>query len=114
MLSTRTRLFLSLLLYSAVFKSNHEAITSFFATDGTWRDIFRLCLSSLRFYILLICLRFKKPEDREERKKSDPGCITSELINIFNENSQANYSIGANGTIDEMLVGFRGRCGFKM
>ncbi|XP_026323319.1 uncharacterized protein LOC113232756 [Hyposmocoma kahamanoa] len=106
--------FLSLLLYSAVFKSNHEAITSLFATDGTGRDIFRLCMSSLRFYILLICLRFDNPEDREERKKSDPGCITSELINIFNENSQANYSIGANGTIDEMLVGFRGRCGFKM
>ncbi|XP_055918547.1 piggyBac transposable element-derived protein 4-like [Eupeodes corollae] len=106
--------FLGLLIYSAVFKSNHEAVASLFATDGTGRDIFRLCMSSLRFYTLLLCLRFNNPEDRNDRKKTDPGCIVTDIINIFNKNSQANYSIGANATIDEMLVGFRGRCAFKM
>lgn len=106
--------FLGLLIYSAVFKSNHEAVISLFATDGTGREIFRLCMSSLRFYILLLCLRFDNPEDREERKRTDPSCITTEIINSFNKNSQANYSIGANATIDEMLLAFRGRCSFKM
>lgn len=47
-------------------------------------------------------------------KKTDPGCIVTEIINIFNKNAQENYSIGANATIDEMLVAFRGRCKFKM
>lgn len=62
--------FLGLLLYSAVFKSNHEAVISLFATDGTGREIFRLCMSSLRFYTLLLCLRFDNPDDRNERKKN--------------------------------------------
>ncbi|GBP70310.1 hypothetical protein EVAR_52329_1 [Eumeta japonica] len=37
--------FLSLLVYSAVFKSSHESVLSLFATDGTGRPIFRASMS---------------------------------------------------------------------
>ena len=102
------------IVYSACFKSNHENILSLFSTDGTGREIFRLCLSAKRVYILLICLRFDNGDDRNERLQTDPACAISEILNIFNSNSQKNYSLGANVTVDEMLVGFRGRCKHKM
>ncbi|KAJ4440882.1 hypothetical protein ANN_10729 [Periplaneta americana] len=52
-----------------IFKSNNENLESMFATDGTGRDIFRACLSMKIMMILLICLRFDDPADREERKR---------------------------------------------
>lgn len=106
--------FLGLLVYSAVFKSNHENITSLFATDGTGREIFRAVMSAKRFATLLACLRFDNKLDRNERKKTDPAAAVSELVDIFNRNSQAVFSLGTCVTVDEMLVSFRGRCVFKM
>lgn len=41
--------FLGLLIYTAVFRSNHENIRSIFATDGTGRDIFRCVMNVNRF-----------------------------------------------------------------
>lgn len=105
---------LSLLFYSAVFKSNRESILSLFATDGTGREIFRASMSIKRFCALLVALRFDDFENREARKIVDPGCAISEVLDLFNENSQKCYSIGANATVDEMLIAFRGRCKFKM
>lgn len=106
--------FLGLLCYTAVFKSNHEDISSLFATDGTGREVFRLAISERRFSTILNCLRFDNAQDRNERKNADPAAAISELLEKFNKNSQAAYTMGANATIDEMLVAFRGRCRFKM
>lgn len=106
--------FIGLLYYTAVFKSNHEDSSLLFATDGSGRDIFRAVLSKERFNMLLIHLRFDNPVDRNERKKTDPTAAVSEIFNNFIRNAQSMYSIGANACIDEMLVGFRGRCRFKM
>ncbi|CAK1598011.1 unnamed protein product [Parnassius mnemosyne] len=106
--------FLSLLLYSAAFKSNHESVLSLFATDGTGRPIFRVSMSKKRFLILLLVLRFDNFTDREARKIIDPGCAVTEFLEMFNKNSQARYVPGANVTVDEMLLAFRGRCRFKM
>lgn len=106
--------FFGLLIYTAIFKSNHEDIRSLFATDGTGRDVFRLSLSAKRFAVLLNCLRFDNPDDREEHKQSDPGAAVSELLQKFNASSQASFSLGSNATVDEMLVAFRGNCRFKM
>lgn len=106
--------FVGLLLYTAIFKSNNEYIRSIFATDGTGRDVFRAVMSMERFSILLVALRFDNPETREERKNDDPAAAISELFNKFVENTQKSYTIGATACVDEMLLGFRGRCKFKM
>lgn len=106
--------FLGLLCYTAAFKSNHEDISSLFATDGTGREVFRLAMSERRFSTILNCLRFDDVRDRDERKKTDPVAAITDLLEKFNNNSQAAYTLGANATVDEMLVAFRGRCGFKM
>jgi hypothetical protein len=62
------RAFIGLLFYSAMIKSNYEYISSIFATDGSGRNIFRCVTSKNRFSILLACLRFDNPDDREARK----------------------------------------------
>ncbi|CAH2005770.1 unnamed protein product [Acanthoscelides obtectus] len=63
------RAFLSILYYSAVFKSNDEDFQEMFATDGTGRDIFRSIMSLKRVYVLLACL--SKTQQRHFGKKKD-------------------------------------------
>nr|CAI5849827.1 unnamed protein product [Callosobruchus analis]CAI5855842.1 unnamed protein product [Callosobruchus analis]CAI5859922.1 unnamed protein product [Callosobruchus analis]CAI5869836.1 unnamed protein product [Callosobruchus analis]CAI5870482.1 unnamed protein product [Callosobruchus analis] len=101
-------------IYSAVFKSNHEDVRLLFATDGTGRDIFRAVMSRERFTVLLASLRFDNPDDRNERQKTEPTAAISNVFQKFFKNSQKVYSLGANVCVDEMLIGFRGRCKFKM
>lgn len=106
--------FVGLLLFSAVFKSNHEDINTLFATDGTGRDIFRAVMSKNRFAFLLTSLRFDNPDTRSERKDTDPTAPISFIFEQFVNNCQKIYSVGSNTTVDEMLVSFRGRCSFRM
>lgn len=105
---------LGVLYYWSVFKSNHEDLESLFATDGTGREIFRCIMSVKRLLILLACLRFDNPEDREQRKEKDPAAAISWIFNELVKNSQLSYSLGELTCIDEMLVGFRGRCKFRI
>lgn len=111
---TEIRAFLGLLVYTAVFDSNHESIRTMFATDGTGRDIFRCVMSKDRFAALLACLRFDNPDDRLERQKTNPTAPISHIFDRFIANCQNAYSVGQTVCIDEMLVSFRGRCRFKM
>lgn len=106
--------FIGLLIYSAVFKSGHEAASSLFATDGTGREIFRCVMTKERFLFVLHVLRFDNSEDRHERKKEMKEAAIGELFYKFIENSQSCYKTGLSVCIDEMLVPFRGRSSFKM
>lgn len=106
--------FLGLLFYSAIFKSNSEDLNSIFATDGTGREIFRLTMSMKRFSILLTALRFDDADTREERKIADPTAAISQIFGLFVRNCKSNYSISENACVHEMLVGFHGRCKFRM
>jgi len=95
-------------------KSNDEDIASIFATDGTGRDIFRYNMSMRRFERILLCLRFDDSTTRDQRKNVDPAAPISEIFDEFISACQKNYTIGEYACIDEMLVGFRGRCKFRM
>lgn len=66
---TEIKALFGLLYYTSVYKSNHESTDLIFATDDSRREIFRSGTSQIRFSILLICLRFDNPNDREEKKK---------------------------------------------
>lgn len=112
--STEIRAFMGMLIYSAVFNSNHESIRTIFATDGTGRDIFRCVMSKDRFAVLLSCLRFDNSETRLERRKNYPTAPISYIFEQIIENCKNAYSVGQTVCVDEMLVSFRGRCKFKM
>lgn len=101
--------FIGLLYYSAVLKSNHEDTRYLFASDGTGCEIFRCVMSETRFLVLLLCLRFDDPEDRNQRIKTDKLAAVSAIFNKFVSNSQLHYELSEYVTVDEMLVKFRGR-----
>lgn len=106
--------FLGLLYLTGVFKSNHEDVSSLFATDGTGRDIFRSVMTKNRFLFLLTALRFDCIATRKEREKNDRLAAISSIFDKFVENAKSNYSCGQYTTVDEMLVAFRGKFRFRV
>lgn len=105
--------FLGLLYLTSVFKSNNEDVEGLFSSDGTGRDIFRATMSLKRFLFLLIALCFDSVSTRHARM-SDKFCHIREIFESFIQNCKNCYSPGESLTIDEMLVGFRGRCSFRV
>ncbi|GBP30952.1 PiggyBac transposable element-derived protein 4 [Eumeta japonica] len=101
--------FIGLLMYSAVFKSNHEHADFIFTTDGIGREVFQCVMSKNRFLCLLHCLRFDNAVDRAQRKETDKLAAISYIFNRFVSNCQRVYNISQYATVDEMLVPFRGR-----
>lgn len=106
--------FLGLLIYTSAFKSGEESLESLYATDGTGRDVFRCTMPKRRFEFLLISLRFDNAETRIQRKALDLAAPISNVFQRLIENFQRHYNIGANATVDEMLIAYRGRCSFRM
>lgn len=71
-------------------------------------------MSKNRFEFLLNCLRFDDKSTREERKAQDKFAPIREIWDLFIQNCNKNYTPSEHVTIDEQLLGFRGRCPFKM
>ncbi|KAJ8867695.1 hypothetical protein PR048_031498 [Dryococelus australis] len=92
---------LGLCYLSGEFKSGHETATSLFASDGTVTDVFRAIMCLKR--CLLSVMTFDNALGREIRRENDP------LAAIL-----ASFTVGSYVYIDEMLVGFRGNCKFRM
>ncbi|KAJ8887875.1 hypothetical protein PR048_014093 [Dryococelus australis] len=83
---------LGLCYLSGVFKSGHED----------------------RHLFLLSVMRFDNALDREIRREHDPLASIYCVFNEFVKNTQASFTVGSYVCIDEILVGFRGNCKFKM
>ncbi|UYV78060.1 hypothetical protein LAZ67_15003337 [Cordylochernes scorpioides] len=101
------------LLREGVGKGGSESTKSLFARDGTGRNIFGAGMNERRFVFLLNVLRFDNRESREERRKDDKLAPIRELCELFIAKCSSLYTPGTNCTIDESLLNFRGRCGFK-
>lgn len=59
-------------------------------------------------------MRFDDPNTREQQKATDKAAAISEIFGKLLSNSQKAYFLTEHVTIVEMLVPFRGRCGFKV
>lgn len=105
---------IGLLLLTSVLKSNHETVLSMFCKDYCNRPLFYASMSMRRFEVLMSCLRFDDVDTRIQRKATDKAAPISEIFNKVILNSQKAYSISEVATIDEMLIPFRGRCGFRI
>lgn len=102
------------LLLSSVLKSNNEKILSMFSKDAFSRPIFSATMSEKRFVVLISCLRFDDSCTRTQQKENDKAAPISEIFKTFIQNSQSVYCVSSELTVDEMLIPFRGRCGFRV
>lgn len=91
-----------------------KKIESLFLKNVTNRPIFDATMCLIRYKVLTSCLRFDDATTREKRKATDKTTATSELFSIFLSNFKKSNTPSEHVTIDEMLVPFRWRCGFKV
>lgn len=102
-----------LLFISGLARSGHQNTIDLWFTDGTGIDIFRDTMSRNRFAFLLNYLRFDNAATRSERMKIDRLAAIRNIFEKFVKNCQDAYIPYENLTLDEELVAFRGRCGFR-
>lgn len=107
------RALLGVLIFSGARKDN------FVTTEEMWNPQFsppfyRAAMSERRFCFLLFCLCFDNKDTREERIKDDRLAPIRYLWDQFIYKCGTHYAPGENLTVDEQLLGFRGRCGFRM
>lgn len=107
------RAFLGLLYLAGMHRSNRLNLEDLWATNGSGIELFRLTMSLRRFRFIHNSIRFDDKTTRLERIKIDKLAPVREIFSLFVENCKKSYSMGQNVTIDEMLVGFRGKCGFR-
>ncbi|UYV82603.1 hypothetical protein LAZ67_22000093 [Cordylochernes scorpioides] len=105
------RAFSGLLYLAGVYKSGHENVESLFASDGTGRDIFPSVMSVKRFPFLLLCIRL---DNFKTRCKEDRLSPIRDISQTIIEKFKSCYTPAEYLTVDEMLVGFREKCPFKI
>ncbi|KAH9633009.1 hypothetical protein HF086_000369 [Spodoptera exigua] len=81
---------------------------------GTGLEIVYATMSINRFRILIRALRFDDITDRETHRKLDKMEPIREDVELVTKNCRNNYVPSDYLTLDEQLVGFRGRYGFIM
>lgn len=102
-----------ILVLSAALKNNHLTAVTLF--DDTYiGSRYKATMSRSRFNFLINCLRFDNRETRKKRQEGTKLAPISEIWNEFVENCRQAYNPGSYLTIDEQLIGFRGRCPFRM
>lgn len=105
--------FFGLLYISGVKKFSHTNLEELWSIAfGT--SIFRTTMSMNRFKFIGCCLRFDDKTTRAERKSTDKFAPIRNIWESFVENARSLYSPAEYVTIDEQLLGFRGRCPFRV
>ena len=70
-------------------------------------------MNQKRFLFLLYCLRFDNSTTKDQRKDIDKLAPIRGVYERFVTSCKDNYTPGIDCTVDESLLGFRGRCAFK-
>lgn len=102
-----------LLYIAGSLKTSHANLEDLYASDGTGLPIFPTTMSVKRVKFLLNSLRFDDATTRQARRTLDKAAPIREVLDMFTQNCLLPYSVGENVVIDEMMVGFRGKCPFR-
>ncbi|XP_071056505.1 piggyBac transposable element-derived protein 4-like [Onthophagus taurus] len=100
---------LGLLYIAGARKDAHLSVQQMFSSQGP--QIYRCIMPEIRFKFLLNCLRF---DDKEKRNREDKFSPIRQIWEDFIENCTKSYSPHCYVTIDEQLLGFRGKCPFRV
>lgn len=110
---TEIKAFIGILTLSAAMKDNHLSTVELFNSSFTGSRYVAV-MSRDRFDFILRCLRMDDKTLRPARRQQDPFIPVRKVWDLFIAQCKMNYSPGSNVTIDEQLLGFRGRCPFRM
>ncbi|XP_046393761.1 uncharacterized protein LOC124161483 [Ischnura elegans] len=105
--------FIGLLLFAGTNRSGRQNIKDLWDRDGLGVEIFYASMNYQRFRFLLQCLRFDDINSRAQRKTMDKLAPIRQLFEMLVRKFQDNYVMSEYTTVDEQLVGFRGRCSFR-
>lgn len=76
--------------------------------------LYHAVMSERRLCFLLRCLRFDDHTTREQRKENDKLAPIIKMWDLIISQCNSAYTPGVNITIDEQLLGFRGRCPLRI
>ncbi|XDV16626.1 hypothetical protein PO909_016257 [Leuciscus waleckii] len=102
--------FIGLLILAGVLKSHHESASSLWDSE---MGIFCTTMPLKKFKRLTRILRFDDKRSRAARREKDKLAPIREMWERWVERLPLMYRPEINITVDESLVGFRGRCPFK-
>ncbi|CAF1501727.1 unnamed protein product [Rotaria sordida] len=105
--------FIGLLLLAGLLGKSKIDLKCLWRTSPLESPIFKATMSRSRFQNIISRLRFDDKITREERKRTDKFTAIREIWPYFQDNLQICYTPGTNVTIDEQLLGFRGKCPFR-
>uniref|UniRef100_A0A1B6E438 PiggyBac transposable element-derived protein domain-containing protein n=1 Tax=Clastoptera arizonana TaxID=38151 RepID=A0A1B6E438_9HEMI len=108
-----TKALFGLLYLAGLLKSSRLNTKDLWDREGCGIERFWLTMSQDRFLFLLKHLRFDSNATRMERKELDKFTHVREMFDLFTTNCKKSYTVGEHVTVDEMLLGFRGRCRFR-
>ena len=110
--STEIKAFVGLCVNAGLHKSNHESVSSLWS-ENEGRPMFTATMSRNRFTNILKFLRFDNRATRQERQADDKLAPCRDSWNLFQAQLPEFYIPGPDLCVDEQLVAFRGRCGFR-
>lgn len=104
---------LGLLYLSGVLRMNKVSVRRIWAKNPVQNPIYPAVMSGERFAEILCLLRFDDKDTRESRRANDKFAPIREVWNLFVEQCRNLYKPSAYMTVDEQLLGFRGKCPFR-
>lgn len=106
------RAFLGLCILAGVYRSSNEPISTLWS-EREGRPVFTSTMARNRFTDVLKYLRFDDKGTRVERQQSDKLAAFRDIWTMFTEQLPKYYIPGSDLCVDEQLVAFRGKCGFR-
>ncbi|XP_053175982.1 piggyBac transposable element-derived protein 4-like [Scomber japonicus] len=104
--------YLGLLILAGVYRSSKEATSSLWHTHSG-RAIFRATMPLKTFHIISRVIRFDDRSTRPARRARDKLAAIRQVWDKWVCLLPLMFTPGTDVTVDERLVPFRGRCGFK-
>lgn len=98
---------------AGIYHANRLNAEDLWSSDGSGIEIFHLTMSLQRFRFLIRCLRFDSKATRATRRETDKLAPIRNIFDRFVANCQNGFHHSEFVTMDEMLAGFRGKCGFR-
>ncbi|KAL4009285.1 hypothetical protein ACER0C_003137 [Sarotherodon galilaeus] len=105
------RAYVGLLILAGVYRSKHESTLSLW-NEKSGRMVFRATMSEKRFHRISRALRFDDKLSRP-RRRCDKLAPIRHIWDMWTHRLEMMFCPGREICVDEQLVPFRGRCGFR-